>query len=341
MDSSSASPVTVEEASKALADAQAVLVEAQKGFDFRMDLSQKIGMVVNPNGEVSKVTPDGQADTSGVSVGCHVIEANGEPTTTLEALKAALAAAKGAGLAELMVRFEDPKRAALAAVGVGRAKVTLANAEAAEAAAEADAAFAKVCPSIKLHCSSPFACPPYSFTEAPHHGYLFSLPIQAEAERVVAEELARVNHKAHEHAIAEAKVREEENRLAHENIVKEAAARKVAFEEEMRAARAKEKEAAAALAAETKAAAGAEAAAGADEELAPETEEVMVAFIFFPEKNASLEHLFVSFHYTSAGCLSVLILMLSIFYFPWHYRCFVIKIMSFPYVSLCSGHRGR
>jgi hypothetical protein len=95
------------------------------------------------------------------------------------------------------------------------------------------------------------------------------------------------------------------------------------------------------LAAETKAAAGAEAAAGADEELAPETEEVMVAFIFFPEKNASLEHLFVSFHYTSAGCLSVLILMLSIFYFPWHYRCFVIKIMSFPYVSLCSGHRGR
>lgn len=144
MDSSSASPVTVEEATRALANAHVVLAEAQAGFNFRMDLSQKMGMVVNPNGEVSKVTPGGQADASGVSVGCHVAEANGAPITTLEALKAALTAAKGAGLPELVLRFEDPKRAALAAVGVGRAKVTLANAEAAAAAAEADAAFAKV-----------------------------------------------------------------------------------------------------------------------------------------------------------------------------------------------------
>jgi hypothetical protein len=137
-------PATPYEALRALADAHAALAAAQAGFVFCMDLSQKMGMVVNPNGEVSKVAAGGQAEASGVRTGCRVVAVGDALVATLEALKAALAAAKAEAAMELNVRFVDPRRAALAAVGVGRAKVTLANVEAAAAAAEADAAFAKV-----------------------------------------------------------------------------------------------------------------------------------------------------------------------------------------------------
>jgi predicted metalloprotease with PDZ domain len=52
-----------------------------------LSLSEKMGMVVNPDGQVSKVISGGQAAALGLSVGCRIVRADGAACASLADLK--------------------------------------------------------------------------------------------------------------------------------------------------------------------------------------------------------------------------------------------------------------
>jgi hypothetical protein len=78
-------------------------------------LSEPMGMVINPNGQVAKVTPGGQAERLGVAVGSTLAAVGADPAATLADLKAAVAASKVAGETSLEVTLRAPVRPQAAA----------------------------------------------------------------------------------------------------------------------------------------------------------------------------------------------------------------------------------
>lgn len=129
-----------------LAEAELAYATALQGLSFALNLSQKMGMVVNPNGEVSKVTEGGQAAMAGVRPGCRLLNAGGSKITSLADLKQAIAFAKAAATSiteseegvsshSLEVVLSDPRRVAKTAAEVARLKAAQADAIAAEAIA--------------------------------------------------------------------------------------------------------------------------------------------------------------------------------------------------------------
>jgi predicted metalloprotease with PDZ domain len=65
---------------------------------FELDLTKKLGMVVNTVGEVTRVVGDGQAVAAGVSVGCKLVRIGGRRIRTLDELKAEMTELKAAGI---------------------------------------------------------------------------------------------------------------------------------------------------------------------------------------------------------------------------------------------------
>jgi len=129
-----------------LAEAELAYATALQGLSFALNLSHKMGMVVNPNGEISKVTDGGQAAMAGVRPGCRLLNAGGSKITSLADLKQAIAIAKAAATSiteseegvsshSLEVVLSDPRRVAKTAAEVARLKAAQADTIAAEAIA--------------------------------------------------------------------------------------------------------------------------------------------------------------------------------------------------------------
>ena len=107
-----------------------------------LSLLRPLGMVVNPSGQVSKVSSGGQAEALGLSPGCVVVGLGGNAVGSLAELKCAVAAAKSHGLASVALAFRDPKRLARASATLSQLKARaakLAHAAAERASAGADA----------------------------------------------------------------------------------------------------------------------------------------------------------------------------------------------------------
>jgi len=119
----------------ALAAAEAELAEVRTGIHLTLNLKKKIGMVINPDGVVSKVGERTQADRNGVRPGCRVFMARGEPAPTLDDIKAGIDAARAAGEDTCAVRYFDPRKIANleSAVATLRSEVALAEAAVATA----------------------------------------------------------------------------------------------------------------------------------------------------------------------------------------------------------------
>jgi len=120
------------------ADAQ--LDVARQGFACPIVLGKPLGMVLNPDGLVTKVVPEGQAEVGGITPGCRVLTAGGQAARSLPELKAAVAAAKARGDADCPVVFQDPRRTASLAAAAAALRSQVAEARRQAAAAEAEAA---------------------------------------------------------------------------------------------------------------------------------------------------------------------------------------------------------
>lgn len=119
-----------------LAEAELAHATAQQGLSFALILNQEMGMVVNPNGEVSEVMEGGQAAVAGVRPGCQLLKAGEAPIVSLADLEQAIVAAKSAassstgakGMGALLeVVLSDPRREARTADEVARLKAALTD----------------------------------------------------------------------------------------------------------------------------------------------------------------------------------------------------------------------
>jgi Ca2+-binding EF-hand superfamily protein len=151
--------------------AEAEATRAKNGTVATLDLTKPLGMVVNPNGVVARVTPNGQGESMGVTPGCMILEIGEAPAaageaagtgasgagaaagaagsnnksnvvTDLASIKAAVGALKKRGVKECPLRFRDPRRAAFAAAKAAQLKAE-ASRQAAAAASAAEEAAAK------------------------------------------------------------------------------------------------------------------------------------------------------------------------------------------------------
>lgn len=109
---------------------QAEAVAARGGVECVIDLTQKIGMVINPDGLISSVTARGQADRIGIRAGCRIFEANGQEVSSLAEFKLVVDELKGRGMRSCKIKYRDFKILA----------ATAANAAKQRAAAAANAA---------------------------------------------------------------------------------------------------------------------------------------------------------------------------------------------------------
>jgi len=134
-------PPTVLKWRKALVLAESKLAKTRAGFEFELDLTDKLGMGINPDLQVNKTIEGGQADLAGVSAGCQLYEAGGDTIATLQQLKAKLAWAKERGAVTIACRYRDVRRETQAAAEVGKVRATLADAEHKAALAAANAAY--------------------------------------------------------------------------------------------------------------------------------------------------------------------------------------------------------
>jgi len=119
-----------------LANAEATVMKCQRGFEFRLDLSTKMGMVINTDGELSKITEGGQAESAGLRIGCRVIEADGVSISSLAELKASLAACRDGGRVDCLLKYSDPRLLKKALADVARLRAQILRAEALMAATE-------------------------------------------------------------------------------------------------------------------------------------------------------------------------------------------------------------
>jgi TPR repeat protein len=122
--------------------AEAEVLSARTGLDAVLDLNLKLGMVVNPNGQVSKVTSNCQAEALGISPGCRIVSVGDTQVSSLPQIKAAIAKAKKNGLTSAPLYFYDPRRYARASAQLAKLRSD-ASANAAEAALEAEKAAEK------------------------------------------------------------------------------------------------------------------------------------------------------------------------------------------------------
>jgi TPR repeat protein len=91
---------------------EAASIKAKDGKQARLSLRRPLGMVLNPNGTVGTVKPDGQATAAGLSGGCRILRVGDVPVTSLEEIKAEIGARKSGGHEEVVVHFVDPKTVA-------------------------------------------------------------------------------------------------------------------------------------------------------------------------------------------------------------------------------------
>jgi hypothetical protein len=123
----------VDEARKFVKEAEVALASARKGFELSLSLAQPLGLVVNPDGVVSKTTGQGEK----MGCGCRIIEAGNDFIASVHDLKAAIAAYKLKGEKEITLVYRDPVREAKAIAEASRRRAALAAALAKEAADEA------------------------------------------------------------------------------------------------------------------------------------------------------------------------------------------------------------
>lgn len=109
---------------------QAEAVAARGGVECVIDLAQKVGMVINPDGLISSVTARGQADRIGIRAGCRIFEADGREVSSLADFKGVVDELKGKGMTTCKIKYRDFKILA----------ATAANAAKQRAAAAANAA---------------------------------------------------------------------------------------------------------------------------------------------------------------------------------------------------------
>jgi len=122
-------------------DAEIAVLQSREPLQGTLKLDAPLGMVVNPNGQVSKVTSGKQVALLGLEPGCTIFALNEIPTTTLAALKSAIASLKSQGDVKACLKWQDPKRAVTAAAHLARLK-SEASQRAATIAAETEAAAA-------------------------------------------------------------------------------------------------------------------------------------------------------------------------------------------------------
>ena len=122
-------------------DAEIAVLQSKESLQGTLKLDAPLGMVVNPNGQVSKVTSGKQVALLGLEPGCTIFALNEIPTTTLAALKSAIASLKSQGDVKACLKWQDPKRAVTAAAHLARLK-SEASQRAATIAAETEAAAA-------------------------------------------------------------------------------------------------------------------------------------------------------------------------------------------------------
>ena len=94
------------------------------------------GMVINTDGELSKITEGGQAESAGLRIGCRVIEADGVSISSLAELKASLAACRDGGRVDCLLKYSDPRLLKKALADVARLRAQILRAEALMAATE-------------------------------------------------------------------------------------------------------------------------------------------------------------------------------------------------------------
>lgn len=122
-------------------DAEIAVLQSREPLQGTLKLDAPLGMVVNPNGQVSKVTPHKQAALLGLQPGCAIVALNQTPASTLADLKSAIATSKSQGEVKANLKWQDPKRAVSAAAQLARLKAE-ASQRAATIATETEAAAA-------------------------------------------------------------------------------------------------------------------------------------------------------------------------------------------------------
>jgi hypothetical protein len=182
------------------------LAQAGEGSEFTLDLSGKMGMVVNSDATVSKIVEGGQADNSGVRLGCKIVWAGDGEILSLDDLKRAISSSKAQGQVALSVLFKDPRRLVKARAEEARLKAAVSKAAAEAAGREAEAA-----------------------------------QLRAEQEAATARAVAEANEKVRHDAEEEVRRLFEENELARQRAKEEADAVLVANEMAREAAELKAK----------------------------------------------------------------------------------------------------
>ena len=91
-------------------------------FQCSITFGRPLGMVINPDGVVSKVTAGGQAEAGGIRTGCRIIAVDGAPVDCLDDLKEIIAACKTHGDDGCCLFYTDVGRSAVIKAEVARSK---------------------------------------------------------------------------------------------------------------------------------------------------------------------------------------------------------------------------